>query len=541
MGASYVLDTRVRRLRRGGSAEVLLGGEPLRLLRLSAGGARVLDELLSGAPAGATARSSGPSSAASELARRLVAGGVLHPVIQPRPVREGEVAVVVPVRDDAGRLARLLSALRCDFRGPVVVVDDGSRTDSAAQVAEVTSRLGGVLHRRSLSGGPAAARNAAASVLAACEPPPLVAFADADVVPAVGWLDGLVGHFDCPDVGAVAPRVRAGRVPRSVGWVGRSLAAYDSVRSPLDLGAAPASVGAHRRVPYVPAAAIVCRRAALEEVGWFDASMRIGEDVDLVRRLEAAGWAVRYEPRVEVWHDTKGGWREFCRQRFSYGTSAADLERRHPGTVAPFEGTRWGVIGALAAVAGSRRTVSRVWDTCVPNRPESHAGRVGVAAAFVWVAATAVPARALRPKLTRAGVPAPSRSAVAMITRAQLWHAGGLATAFRRVWWPPALVASMLVPRLRRPVLGLLAATELTGGLPAWHRARREPGDAGDRPPLPVVLALGALDDLSYGAGVWVGCYRQRSLRALWPRVAPESGSATGAAVRPSPTGPPTS
>ena len=32
-------------------------------------------------------------------------------------------------------------------------------------------------------------------------------------------------------------------------------------------------------------------------------------------------------------------------------------------------------------------------------------------------------------------------------------------------------------------------------------------------------LAYGALDDLAYGAGVWTGCLRQRSIRAVLPRV----------------------
>ena len=52
------------------------------------------------------------------------------------------------------------------------------------------------------------------------------------------------------------------------------------------------------RVAYVPAACLVVRRAALGE--GFDESLRVGEDVDLVWRLDAAGWLVRYDAGVVV-------------------------------------------------------------------------------------------------------------------------------------------------------------------------------------------------------------------------------------------------
>ena len=62
---------------------------------------------------------------------------------------------------------------------------------------------------------------------------------------------------------------------------------------------------------------------------WFDPALRYGEDVDLVWRLEAAGWRIRYEPDVVVLHDE----RDRIARRFWYGTSAAPLARRHPGKI----------------------------------------------------------------------------------------------------------------------------------------------------------------------------------------------------------------
>ena len=69
------------------------------------------------------------------------------------------------------------------------------------------------------------------------------------------------------------------------------LARYERWRSPLDLGPTPARVRSVTRISYVPAAAAVVRVAALAAVGGFDVTLRFGEDVDLVWRLDAAWMA----------------------------------------------------------------------------------------------------------------------------------------------------------------------------------------------------------------------------------------------------------
>ena len=46
-----------------------------------------------------------------------------------------------------------------------------------------------------------------------------------------------------------------------------------------------------------------CRRSAILEVGGFDESMPVGEDVDLCWRLVEAGFRLRYEPIALVAHE----------------------------------------------------------------------------------------------------------------------------------------------------------------------------------------------------------------------------------------------
>jgi len=263
------LDARVRV-----HGRTLVGGEPLRVMRLSPAGVEALDVLARDEAAPAQQR----------LGDRLVAAGLAHPHPAPAPA---DVTIVIPVRDRPAALARCLATTH---GAHVIVVDDGSRIP-----------VPGAL-RRHTPGGPAAARNAALPRVTT----ELVAFLDSDCLPPPRWVERLAGHFADPAVAAVAPRV-AGL---------------------LDLGPHPAEVGPGRRVAYVPSAALVVRRSALVP---FDEGLRHGEDVDLIWRLIDAGHRVRYDPRVVVRHHD--GHR--LTKRFAYGTSAAPLAERHPTRLAP--------------------------------------------------------------------------------------------------------------------------------------------------------------------------------------------------------------
>ena len=486
-GTRLVLDQRTRRTGPGGT--ILVGGLPGRVLRLSADGRRELDSLVAG-----TATST--SMAARRLGRRLVDGGLAHPrppgvpggttpgpagstgpAGPAGPADHGRVTVVVPVRDRAEDLARCLGAL--DSGVPVVVVDDGS-ADSTA-VADLCRRPGTTLVRRDAPGGPAAARNDGLARVAT----DLVAFVDSDCIPPPGWPASMAPWFADGRIGAVAPRVRP--APDAGAGAGRSVRArYAAARSPLDLGADEGLVGPGRPVPYVPTAALVARTGPLRD--GFDPGLRYGEDVDLVWRLVDAGWQVRYVPTEEVAHREPGTWTGLAARRFRYGTSAAPLAARHPGRLAPVV-LRPGPTALAALVL---------------------AGRPRVAAA-AGVAAAVRTGRRLR------GTGVPPVWAARWTVEGAFWSAVGLGRA-STILAGPALVAAALAgrPRTRRAVVALA----LLPALVDWWRRRP------DLDPLRWVAASLA-DDAAYGAGVWAGCLRGRTVAPLVP------------AFRPPDTGPP--
>ena len=456
------------RLLAGGT--VLVGGSPVRVLRLTPAGARTVSGWWSGTPVPDDPR-------ARALARRLVDTGIAHPV----PPGDGscvpgdsDVTVVVPVRDRQAELARCLAGLAPLAR--VIVVDDGS-ADPAA-IARIAAGSGARVLRRPVSGGPGAARNTG---LAAAQTP-LVAFLDSDCVPGPGWLERLLPHFTDPAVGAVAPRIVPAGSERT--WLAR----YEGASFTLDLGARASIVRPGSRVPYVPGAALVVRKAAAG--AGFAEDMPVGEDVDFVWRLAASGWRVRYEPDAVVPHEHRVRLSAWFARRRDYGTSAAALELRHPGAVRPLYVSAWTALAWLAVASG---------------RPAAGAAFTG--------AGIAVLARRLA-ALTGEPWPRPG-ARTAWLLAARLAGGGTLAagrplgSAISRTWWPAAVPAAITVRRLRLP----LAALVLTPPLLDWLD-RRPPLD-----PARYVTAR-LLDDLGYSLGVWQGCTRHRTVRPLLPALA---------------------
>ncbi len=457
------------------AGRVLIGGSPLRAMRLSPRAEALIDDR----------EIRVADNAGAMLAERLLDANVAVPALRPRDrARPGELTVIVPVRDRIGQLYLALSGL-----GPlkVIVVDDASADPDA--IARVAREHGAEHVRLRHNVGPAAARNAGLARVRT----PYVAFVDSDVQVSSGTLIGLTAHFADPRVALVAPCLRGRAVNARPRWFER----YEETSPALGLGERACAVQPGAAVAWLPSACLVGRTDRLtgeSGIGGFDPSMRVGEDVDLVWRLVAAGYRVRYDPAFEARHDVRPTLRSWLGRKFTYGTGGAALAQRHPGNI---------VVAALSpsmGLAALALLARRPWSV-----PVALAG-AGRGAAVLLRALPEVPGR---------------RGLAMRLSLRGLWWATRQESALvLRHWWPLAFGAALVSRRARRVIASAMVVDLIAGSLEARGRN-------------PAVTFAGRrLDDGAYGAGLWWGALRSRDTRCLKIRVAGRGRSGLAARTR---------
>ena len=452
-GFGVELDSWTRQL----TPELWFGGSPVRIARLTRAGQAAVGEL--------RRQGSVTSRATGAMARYLTDTGLAHPVPPAMRVTPA-VTVIVPVRDRPDLLDRCLAAFRGEHQ--VIVVDDASR--DPVTVAEVAARHGAELIRRDINGGPGAARNTGLAEASS----DLVAFVDSDCAPSPDWIARLAAHFADPLVAVAAPRITGRAAPTTAGR-------YAEANGALDLGGRPGRVMPKSAISYVPTAAVLIRREALDGHR-FDESMRVGEDVDLIWRLHEAGWRIRYDPSVQVAHHEPATWAELLARKYRYGTSAAPLARRHPGEVIHLALQPWPALTVAALLA---------------RRPALAAAAFGGALATTGY------------RLHRADVPRAGLTKATIAATRQTWLGlGRYSTQFAA----PVLAAGLAARghwARRAAIASLLLGPPLT----AWAEGPRTLDAAR--------FTLGRIaDDISYGLGVWTGCVTAGTLAPLRPLIA---------------------
>jgi mycofactocin system glycosyltransferase len=442
----------------GGRA--LVGGFPTRLIRLTPRAQRLLS--------GRTLRVRDAASAL--LADRLLDLGMANPVVASLPLplpADPRCTVVVPVRDRPRQLARLLSSVGETY--PVIVVDDASRHPKA--VAAVAAEHGATLVPLTTNVGPAAARNVGLRLVTT----PFVVFADSDIVLPPDTVPTLLRHFADPAVAMAVPRI-TGLPSAAPTWIER----YENARSSLDLGAHPAGVRPGSPVSWASTACVVARVDALKD--GFDERMRVGEDVDLCWRLIEQGRRVRYEPAAEAAHEHRTRTGDWLLRKAVYGTGAQPLAERHPRFIAPAVFAPWSAAFVTALLAQRR------W-----SLPVAGAVLVGVT---------------LRIGRKLDGTGNPHRLAARLTANGALAAVAQTSALFNRHWWPITVVGCLASRRIRRA-----AALAALADIALEYRRDRAHLD-------PVRYGVARrLDDLAYGAGVWLSALKGRSTASLRPRI----------------------
>jgi len=405
--------------------------------------------------------------------------------------RPDDVEIVIPAYGDAGPLERCLASLQGQGV-PITVVDDASPKSHARVIKRVARKYGARLIVRKENGGPGEARNDGFAATTA----PFVAFLDSDTIAAPDYIARMRPLFDDPVVGAVGPRVRPDVQGSS------AIELYEETRSELDMGPDPSRVVFGVPVGWLPSASVIVRRAAVTNPP-FEPGMRIGEDVDLFWRMHEAGWTVRYVTDVINLHQVRTSFREFSGRRAMYGSSAADLERRHPGRLIPARPSLSG-LAVVAALSNKRG----------------------------WVRALSLPIAAYEFARQRRilGSEVPASVVLEMTGRSLYSDAFWMGHLLRRDWWPVGWAVIAMTPKSR-------LARGVTASM-MWEPVRDHLLRPTRLGPFKS-LGLRLLDDASYGSGVIKNAIRKRVPNAVMPRVRfpfwPKQGNSAQPAIQAGP------
>ncbi len=191
------------------------------------------------------------------------------------------MAFVIPVRNDAARLARCLASIALSAAATpvqIVVADNGSTDDTPSTAMDSGATVVSVPNRVV-----AAVRNAGAAVTTA----PLLAFVDADHELDPGWVEAAVGLMASPRITAIGADYHP---PAEATWVQRT---YDRLRR---------HPPANETTSWLPSGNLVVRRDAFEAIGGFDETLESCEDVDLCRRLRERGGCLIAAPSLYSTH-----------------------------------------------------------------------------------------------------------------------------------------------------------------------------------------------------------------------------------------------
>jgi glycosyltransferase involved in cell wall biosynthesis len=214
------------------------------------------------------------------------------------------ISIIIPALNEEKMIGRCLESLaRLAFareRFEVLVVDNGSRDNTLAIAESFKDRLNlGILQKTGVR--ISALRNLGAGAALG----DILAFLDADCVPAGDWLDRILELASSDGAGVLGAHYL---LPEDSSWVGRTWHRYQE---------APKS----GEVSHVPAGDLIMRREDFLGLGGFDETIQTNEDCELCERARKAGMQVRAFPQIGVVHlGMAQSLRVFFRKQAWHGT-----------------------------------------------------------------------------------------------------------------------------------------------------------------------------------------------------------------------------
>jgi glycosyltransferase involved in cell wall biosynthesis len=227
------------------------------------------------------------------------------------------VSVIIPVFNDPTRLKICLEALeKQTYRKSqyeIIVVDNGS--DAKANITSVVTQFSHAFYADESTPGSYAARNKGIS-LAKGE---IIAFTDADCIPAFDWIEkGVKQLLKVPNCGLVAGRIE--------------IFFKDSERAtPVELYESMTAFPQKQLLEqrhYGATANLFTFRNVLDEVGFFDANLKSNGDVDWGRRVFARGYQQVYADDTCVHHPARHSWEQLYKRTIRMAGGIYDLQNR---------------------------------------------------------------------------------------------------------------------------------------------------------------------------------------------------------------------
>ncbi|WP_234419212.1 glycosyltransferase [Sphingomonas sp. EC-HK361] len=225
------------------------------------------------------------------------------------------MSVVVPVWNGEAVIRRCLDALSRQTidraRYDIIVVDNGS----SDRTADIVREYPDITLLAELTPGSYAARNTAIAAAGAT----LIAFTDADCVPAPDWLEaGLAAAAANPDFGVLAGQIDL----FEEGAPGaRVYADYERLFSFPQVHAARGNCAT---------ANWISRAEVLRALGGFDAALKSGGDRQMALRIRDAGHPLIYVPQMVVRHPVRADRAELVRKRRRLSGGRWDRTRDAP-------------------------------------------------------------------------------------------------------------------------------------------------------------------------------------------------------------------
>jgi peptidoglycan-N-acetylglucosamine deacetylase len=232
---------------------------------------------------------------------------------RPRAEFAEPVSVVIAAYNEGKVIANTLrSLLTTDYKGDVevIVVDDGSRDETAVEVQRLTAVDPRVrLLQQPNHGKARALQRALAAVRRG-----IVVFIDADTQCQRDTLPRLLAPFADAGIGAVSGHAKVGNLRR---FIARCQALEYTCGFNLDRRA----YNRWNCITVVPGAISAVRKEAIDEAGGLSLQT-LAEDTDLTLSLHKRGQRIVYVPDAIAWTEAPESVRTLARQRFrwAYGT-----------------------------------------------------------------------------------------------------------------------------------------------------------------------------------------------------------------------------